>query len=214
MFPIEKENTQMRTRNESTINDILDFINDKYFLEKTVPTLQEIANEVGITKGAVSKYLSTMEERGLIERNGSHYGIATIKMKKAMKNTQYLPIVGDIACGTPILAEQNIESYLTISGDFLGAGNYFVLMAKGESMINAGIEDGDYVVIRQQPSAEEGQIVVAMVEDGEATLKRYYKDKRRKKVRLHAENDEMEDMFFDNIEIQGVAVKVIKNLED
>ena len=77
----------MRTRNESTINDILDFINDKYFLEKTVPTLQEIANEVGITKGAVSKYLSTMEERGLIERNGSHYGIATIKMKKAMKNT-------------------------------------------------------------------------------------------------------------------------------
>ena len=103
---------------------------------------------------------------------------------------------------------------MTISGDFLGAGNYFVLMAKGESMINAGIDDGDYVVIRQQPSAEEGQIVVAMVEDGEATLKRYYKDKRRKKVRLHPENDEMEDMFFDSIEIQGVAVKVIKNLED
>ena len=214
MFPIEKESSQMRTKNESTINDILDFINDKYFLEKSVPTLQEIADEVGITKGAVSKYLSTMEERGLIERNGSHYGIATIKMKKAMKNTKYLPIVGDIACGTPILAEQNIESYLTISGDFLGAGNYFVLMAKGESMINAGIEDGDYVVIRQQPSAEEGQIVVAMVEDGEATLKRYYKDKRRKKVRLHPENDDMEDMFFDNIEIQGVAVKVIKNLEN
>ena len=210
----KRENAQMRTRNETTITEILDFINDKYFSDKVVPTLQEIADAVGITKGAVSKYLSTMEERGLIEKNGSHYGIATIKMRKAMKSTQYLPIVGDIACGTPILAEQNIESYLSISGNFLGAGNHFVLMAKGNSMINVGIEDGDYVVVRQQPSAEEGQIIVAMTEDGECTLKRYYKDKRRRKIRLHPENDDMEDMYFDNIEIQGIAVKVIKNLEN
>ena len=69
-------------------------------------------------------------------------------------------------------------------------------------------------MVRQQPSAEEGQIVVAMVDDGECTLKRYYKDNERKQIRLHPENDDMKDMFFDNIEIQGVAVKVIKNLED
>lgn len=204
----------MRTRNETTITDILDFINDKYFSEKVIPTLQEIADEVGITKGAVSKYLSTMEERGLIEKNGSHYGITTQKIKKAMKTTQYLPIVGDIACGTPILAEQNIESYLTISGDFLGKGDYFVLMAKGDSMINAGINNGDYVVVRQQTTAEEGQIVVAMVEDGECTLKRYYSDRRNKRFRLHPENDKYEDMFYKEIAIQGVAVKVIKSLED
>jgi repressor LexA len=125
-----------------------------------------------------------------------------------------IPLVGNVAAGAPILAEQNIESYLTISGDFLGTGTYFVLKAKGPSMIKVGIENGDYVVIRQQPSAEEGQIVVAMTEDGECTLKRYYKDKRRKKIRLHPENDEMKDMFFDNIEIQGIAVKVIKNLDN
>ena len=129
-----------------------------------------------------------------------------------MKNTQYLPIVGDIACGTPILAEENIESYLTISGDFLGTGNFFVLKASGSSMINAGINDGDYVVVRQQNSADEGQIVVALVDD-EATLKRYYRDDKQKKIRLHPENDNMDDMYFDNIEIQGIAVKVIKDLE-
>ena len=204
----------MRTKNENTMQEIIDFINKRFFADRNVPSIQEIADEVGLNKSNVSRYLTAMEEKGMISRNGSYYGLETNSMKKVSRNLQQLPIVGDIACGTPILAEQNIESYLTISGDFLGAGNYFVLMAKGESMINAGIDDGDYVVIRQQPSAEEGQIVVAMVEDGEATLKRYYKDKRRKKVRLHPENDEMEDMFFDNIEIQGVAVKVIKNLED
>ena len=142
----------MRTKSETTMTEIIGVINDKFFSEKVVPTVQEIADEVGLTKGAISKYLTAMEERGLIIKNGSHYGIATQKMQKAMKNTQYLPIVGDVACGTPILAEQNIESYLTISGEFLGAGTYFVLRAKGDSMINAGINDGDYVVVTAKVS--------------------------------------------------------------
>lgn len=204
----------MRTKNENTMQEIIDFINARFFADRTVPSIQEIADEVGLNKSNVSRYLTTMEEKGMISRNGSYYGLETNSMKKVSRNLQQLPIVGDIACGTPILTEQNIESYLSISGNFLGAGNYFVLMAKGNSMINVGIEDGDYVVVRQQPSAEEGQIVVAMTEDGECTLKRYYKDKRRRKIRLHPENDDMEDMYFDNIEIQGIAVKVIKNLEN
>ena len=204
----------MRTKNENTMQEIIDFINARFFADRTVPSIQEIADEVGLNKSNVSRYLTTMEEKGMISRNGSYYGLETNSMKKVSRNLQQLPIVGDIACGTPILAEQNIESYLSISGNFLGAGNHFVLMAKGNSMINVGIEDGDYVVVRQQPSAEEGQIVVAMTEDGECTLKRYYKDKRRRKIRLHPENDDMEDMYFDNIEIQGIAVKVIKNLEN
>ena len=211
---IEKENPQMRTKNENTMQEIIDFINARFFADRTVPSIQEIADEVGLNKSNVSRYLTAMEEKGMISRNGSYYGLETNSMKKVSRNLQQLPIVGDIACGTPILAEQNIESYLSISGNFLGAGNHFVLMAKGNSMINVGIEDGDYVVVRQQPSAEEGQIVVAMTEDGECTLKRYYKDKRRRKIRLHPENDDMEDMYFDNIEIQGIAVKVIKNLEN
>ncbi len=203
----------MRSKNEETILNIIEYINEKFFTVREIPSVQEIADHIGVVKSTVSKYLTEMENRGLITRDNTHYSIETLKMKKTMKNTQQLPIVGNIACGTPILAEQNIESYLTISGDFLGTGRFFVLMAKGDSMINAGINDGDYVIVRQQPSAEEGQIVVAMVEDGECTLKRYYKDKRRKKIRLHPENEKMKDMFFDNIEIQGVALKVIKNID-
>ena len=203
----------MRSKNEETILNIIEYINVKFFTVREIPSVQEIADHIGVVKSTVSKYLTEMENRGLITRDNTHYSIETLKMKKTMKNTQQLPIVGNIACGTPILAEQNIESYLTISGDFLGTGTFFVLMAKGDSMINAGINDGDYVIVRQQPSAEEGQIVVAMVEDGECTLKRYYKDKRRKKIRLHPENEKMKDMFFDNIEIQGVALKVIKNID-
>jgi len=213
VFQIERIK-QMRTKNEETILNIIEYINEKFFTVREIPSVQEIADHIGIAKSSASRYLSLMESRGLVKRGDAYYSIQTLKIQKAMKNVQQLPIVGDIACGTPILAEQNIESYLTISGDFLGTGNFFVLMAKGNSMINVGIEDGDYVVIRQQPSADEGQIIVAMTEDGECTLKRYYKDRRRKKIRLHPENDEMEDMYYDNIEIQGVAVKVIKNLEN
>jgi repressor LexA len=79
-------------------------------------------------------------------------------------------------------------------------------------MINAGIQDGDFVIIRQQSTADEGQIVVAMTEDDECTLKRYYKDTKNKKIRLHPENDTMQDMYYDNIQIQGIAVKVLKDL--
>jgi len=132
---------------------------------------------------------------------------------KQMSNFHLIPVVGKIACGTPILAEQNIDSYMSISGNFLGAGEFFVLVAQGDSMINAGIDDGDYVVIRKQNTANEGQIVVALIDGEEATLKRFYIDKKKKKIRLHPENDNLKDMFYDTIDIQGIVVKVIKDVE-
>ena len=203
----------MRSKSEKIMNEIIDYVNKRFFEERVVPSVQEIADEIGLDKSNVSRYLCDMEEKGMITRNGSFYGLETASMKKVSRNLHQLPIVGDVACGTPILAEQNIESYLTISGSFLGTGNFFVLKAKGDSMINVGIEDGDYVIVRQQQTADEGQIVVAMVNDGDCTLKRYYVDKRRKKIRLHPENDSMEDMYFDKVDIQGIALKIIKNIE-
>ena len=202
----------MRTKNEDIIKEILDFINKTFFYEREVPSVQEIADHVGLAKSSASRYLSEMESRGLIRKSGSFYGLETKAMQKAMKNVNELAVVGHIACGTPILAEENIESYLTISGDFLGTGEFFALRAKGNSMINAGIDDGDIVVIKKQSAADEGQIVVAMVEDGDCTLKRYFIDRRKKKIRLHPENDNMEDMFYDKVEIQGIAVKIIKDI--
>ena len=132
-------------------------------------------------------------------------------MAKILADTVRVPIVGSIACGTPMLAEENIESYIPISSSILGTGNFFALHARGNSMVNANIEDGDFVIVRQQNTAEEGQIIVALIDD-EATLKRFYTDRRRRKVRLHPENDEMEDMYFDSIDIQGIVVKVIKDV--
>ena len=203
----------MRTKNESLMSAILDYINGRFFETQDVPTVQEIADEVGIAKSSASRYLSEMESRGMLRRSGAFYGIETTKMSKYMRGVCIMPMVGEIACGTPILAEENIESYLTVSGEFLGQGEFFALRAHGDSMIGAGINDGDYVVIRRQSTANEGQIVVAMVDDGECTLKRYYTDEKNKRIRLHPENASMEDMYFDEVEIQGVAVKVIKNID-
>ncbi len=202
----------MRTRSKEKMQEIIDCIDNKFFTQNEIPSLQEIADTVGLNKSNVSRYITEMQERGMITRDGSFYGLSTVKIKKAMCGIERLPIVGDIACGTPILAEENIQSYLTISGDFLGTGSHFVLKANGNSMIDAGINDGDYVVVRQQSTAEQGQIVVALTDDGEVTLKRYYIDGDRKQIRLHPENNELSDMHYDNITIQGIAIKVIKDL--
>jgi repressor LexA len=203
----------MRSKSADIMNEILNYINEVFFDTREVPTVQDIADKVGIAKSSASRYLSEMESRGMLYRNSAFYGIETTKMKKAMKRISLMPVVGEIACGTPILAEENIESYLSISPDFLGPGEFFVLKAKGDSMINVGIHDGDLVIIRKQSTADEGQIVVALTEEGECTLKKYYLDKRRRKIRLHPENDEMKDMYFDTIQIQGVAVKIIQDIK-
>lgn len=205
----------MRSKNQELISEILSYIDRVYDKENKAPSMQEIADRIGLSKSMVSRYISEMVEKGLIERGTGHYSLITPYIKKVMPGNQRVPIVGKIACGTPILAEENIESYLTISGSFLGAGEHFVLVAQGESMINVGIEDGDYVVIRKQNTANEGQIVVALIDNEEATLKRFYIDKRKKKIKLHPENDELKDMFYeyDRVNIQGIAIKVIKNIE-
>ena len=200
----------MRTKNQEVMYEIISIINDTFLKTSKTPSLQEISDRIGLSKGTISKYVTEMIQKGMLERTGDHHGLMTKDMK-ADKGFNRLPIVGNIACGSPILAEQNIESYLTISGSFLGVGEFFVLIAKGDSMINVGIDDGDYVVIRKQSTANEGQIVVALIED-EATLKRFYIDKRKKKIRLHPENEDLEDMYYDSIDIQGIAVKVIKNI--
>lgn len=201
----------MKVMSESVFNSIIEFIDEYFFTNNTVPTMQEIADAIKLNKSNVSRNLQVMKERGLIETTGGWRGIRTKKMAKILADTVRVPIVGSIACGTPMLAEENIESYIPISSSILGTGNFFALHARGNSMVNANIEDGDFVIVRQQNTAEEGQIIVALIDD-EATLKRFYTDRRRRKVRLHPENDEMEDMYFDSIDIQGIVVKVIKDV--
>ena len=201
----------MRTKNQELMTKMINFIDSEYQKNGSAPTLREIASEFNITSACVSHYLTEMKEKGLIQSSGKSRGVKTSKMQSMLNEVSYLPVVGSIACGTPILAEENIEKYLPVPNDFLGAGKFFILRANGNSMIKVGIEDGDYVIVKQQETAEIGQIVVALIND-EATLKRYYLDNGKQQVRLHPENDEMKDMYFKNIVIQGIAVKVIKDL--
>lgn len=201
----------MQHKSSDLMNNIIEFIDNDYSLKGRVPTMQEIANHFNISKGCVSKYIKVMADNDLIENKGGSRGIVTKSMQMTRLDTVQVAVVGSIACGKPLLAEENIENYLPIPKAFLGKGKYFILKASGNSMINSGICDGDYVIVKQQEYAEDGQIVVALIDD-EATLKRFYRDDKLKKIRLHPENNRMKDMYFDSIVIQGVAVKVIKDL--
>ncbi len=202
----------MRSKDINKMNSIIEFIENSYMETNTVPSITEIADYMGMEKGNVSRYLSDMQERGMIDLERGLRNARTQNMDKVRNLIDQVPVVGEIACGTPILAQENIESYVYFSRALLGDGKFFALKTKGDSMINAGINSGDIVIVKQQTMADEGQIVVALIDD-EATLKRYYKDKKKRKVRLHPENDEMEDMYFDSIEIQGIVKKVLKDVE-
>ena len=122
------------------------------------------------------------------------------------------PILGKVSCGVPKFAEENIEEYVRLPVALFGRGQFFILRANGDSMIEADINDGDLVLIRQQNYADEGQIVVALMDD-EATLKRYYPEPENQRIRLHPENCQLDDIFVSDCIIQGVAVKVLKDLE-
>lgn len=201
----------MRTKNLDLMNNIVEFVNQEYYSCSKTPSMQEIADHFHISKSLVFYYIKDMKEKGLIDYDGSARGIKTPSMEKVNDDVELVPLVGSIACGPQMLAEENIEKYLPIPKGLLGRGKHFALIASGDSMINAGINNGDCVFIRKQDTAEIGQIVVALI-GNETTLKRYYLDEKRKQVRLHPENDNMEDMFFKTIQIQGVAVKVMKDL--
>ena len=202
----------MRSKSTELMDKIIDYIDNKYFSEGYVPSVREIAAALEISKSCVSNYISEMESKGMIEKSTGWHSLKTNTIRKVNSEMVYLPVVGDVACGNLRYAVENIEKYIPMPKSLLGNGKYHILVAKGDSMINAGIHDGDYVIIKEQDYANEGQIIVALV-DGEATLKRYYIDTKKRKIRLHPENEKFEDMFYDSVRIQGVAVKIIKDIE-
>lgn len=202
----------MRCKNFELMNKIINYIDKSYLDNGSIPSMREIASALGMSKSSVCDYIAEMKEKGMIENNGNWRGTKTQNISKLQNNVSYVPLLGRVACGLPIFAEENIEEYLPIPSKILGNGNHFILKAKGDSMINAGINDGDYIIVRQQDTAEIGQIVIALIDD-EATLKRYYVDNEKNQIRLHAENQNYQDMFFDNVLIQGIAVKIIKDIE-
>lgn len=188
---------------------IENFINDyKESSGGVAPTTYEIAAAIGLSQSTVAKYLKTMRDNGTIEYGGSR-NISTPQSRRDAGEYCRVPVLGAVSCGLPKLAEENIEEYVKLPISFLGHGSFFALRAKGDSMINAGIDDGDLVLVREQNSAEYNQIVVALVED-EATLKRFRPENGI--FRLHAENPAYDDIIVESCIVQGVAVKVIKDI--
>lgn len=200
----------MRTKNPENFKMIEEFINNYTEKNGVSPTVREIHAGTGLAVGTVSRYLSFMRENGMIDYSGCR-NITTRETMITRNESTKVPVLGAISCGVPKFAEENIEEYVRLPIALFGKGDYFILRANGDSMIEANIEHGDLVVVRKQNYAEEGQIVVALMEE-EATLKRYYPEPELRRVRLHPENSAMEDIVVRDCIIQGVAVKVIKDL--
>lgn len=194
-------------KSEQRMKAICDFIEEYWFDYRRSPTLDMIATAIGTVKSNVYKYISEMERLGMIQRDGR--SINVIAKVPANPKLIRVPILGNVSCGTPEYAEENYEEYVPLPTALFGEGSFFILRASGVSMIEAGIEPGDLVVVKKQSTAEDGDIVVALI-DGETTLKRFYKDEKVKCIRLHPENKALDDILVKGCFIQGVAKHVIK----
>lgn len=201
----------MGNRKEDGINKVKQYIKSFIDEHNVSPTTYEISSGTGIPRTTVTRYLHELRECGTIKSNGNKHRNIVTADREPLGRSVRVPVLGSVSCGVPKFAEENIEEYVQLPVSLFGDGDFYLLRADGDSMINIGIEAGDLVLIRQQGFADEGQIVVALVED-EATLKRYYPEPQNRRVRLHPENDCLEDIFVDDCIIQGVAVKVVKDL--
>lgn len=200
----------MRTKDEQLFATIMSFI-DSYTEENGCsPTVREISEATEISRSTVARYLQELIAGGRVMSNGRR-SYVTDTERLYRRDFIRVPLLGEVACGLPVYAEENIEDYVQLPTALFGSGDFYMLRANGYSMIDVGITSGDYVLIRRQDTAEPGEIVVALVED-EATLKRYYPEPERHRIRLHPENKVMDDIYVPHCEIQGIAVKVLKDL--
>ncbi|MBP5271316.1 MAG: repressor LexA [Clostridia bacterium] len=197
----------MKSISEERLAAVKDFITGYFDRRGRSPSLTEIAAGTGIAQTSVYRCLHALADRGDLVFDGGRRNL----LPAGCGETVRVPVLGRIVCGIPAYAEENIEEYVRLPVAVFGRGEYFLLRAYGDSMVGAGICDGDLVVVSRQNFASPGDVVVALAGD-ETTLKRYYPEPEKKRVRLHPENPSMEDILLPSCEIQGVAVKVIKDI--
>jgi len=183
------------------------------------PTIRELGKHLGIKSlRGVTAHLDAIAKKGFLKREPRARSISLLDVMAPFEHAIRVPIVGRIRAGAPVLAQEHVESHVVIDGGWLGVSaatattEHFALKVQGDSMITAGILSGDYVIVRQQPTAENGEIVVALVGD-EATVKRFFKEDDR--IRLQPENPAMEPLLFDKeqpVEILGKVVAVFRKL--
>jgi repressor LexA len=198
---------------------VLEFIDVEVRERGYPPSVREIGEAVGLSSSStVHAHLAALQDKGFLKRDPTKPRAMELVYDSSSgtaierRPVRHIPLVGNVAAGTGVLADQNIEETIPVPEDFTGAGQLFMLRVRGESMVEAGILDGDYVVVRQQQTAEPSDIVVAGIPGEEATVKTYLR--RRGKIVLRPENPTMAEMVFDpaDVAIYGKVVTLLRRL--
>jgi len=209
-------------KSEQRQNDILDFMKKTIAAKGYSPTVREICQALKIkSTSTVHSDIKALEEKGLVRKDPSKPRTVLPVSNEYLKtqvqesdiNTVSLPVIGRVAAGEPILAEQNIVDEMPMPARFVGPGNNFILTVHGDSMVNVGINDGDYLIVQESHEASNGEIVVAIVNDtfeSGATVKRFYKEEDH--VRLQPENDFMDPIISTDVTVVGKVKGVFRYL--
>jgi repressor LexA len=204
----------MRTKDQGTLDTILKFVSKYYQENHVAPTISEVAEGVGVARSTTHRYLQELNERGLLDYSR---GILSAPKSAKMK-TAYVsaPLVGSIRCGSPDEEQEYVEEYVSLPVSMFGKGDFYILRAKGDSMVDAGIDEDDLLVIERNCPASKGDIVVALDDENQNTLKRYAGyDEDEECYLLAYENEEAypnEVIKVKSFQVQGVARHVIKSL--
>ncbi|TRM12479.1 transcriptional repressor LexA [Lentibacillus cibarius] len=207
--------TKLSKRQEA----ILDFIKERVSEKGYPPSVREIAEAVGLASSStVHGHLARLESKGYIRRDPTKpRAIEVLDLSDEShiprEEARYAPVIGKVTAGLPITAVENIEQFVPLPGSISGGTEekLFVLIIEGESMIEAGILDEDMVIVRQQSTAQNGDIVVAMTDEDEATVKRFFKEQDH--IRLQPENATMDPLIYPNVTILGKVVGLYRNID-
>lgn len=199
---------EITDRQKQVLNYISAFTEENSF----PPTVREISNHFGISLRAIQDHLIALQKKGFLsesnKRSRSIKVLSDLREKESKLFVGKVPLLGTVAAGKPLLSEENLDGYVNLTEPFVRPGkSYFALRVRGESMINAGILDGDLAVIEQTSTALDGQIIVAVIDDA-ITLKRYYKESER--VRLQPENPAFKAIYCQDVRIVGILSNIVR----
>ena len=192
--------------------EILNFISDYQAENSYPPTVREIGDHFGVSIRAVQDHITALQKKGFITQTQKKSRSIKVLVDERQKDQgmfmEKVPLIGTIAAGKPLLCEENYEGYVTLTEPFIRPGkNYFALHVRGQSMINAGILEGDLAIIEQTSTATDGQIVVAVIDDA-ITLKRYFKEPAR--IRLQPENPAFHPIYCQDVRIVGILTNLVR----
>ncbi|MBS7295253.1 MAG: transcriptional repressor LexA [Treponema sp.] len=199
---------EITERQKEVLNYISAFTEENSF----PPTVREISTHFGISLRAIQDHLAALQKKGYLsesnKRSRSIKVLSDLREKESKLYVGKVPLLGTVAAGKPLLSEENLDGYVNLTEPFVRPGkSYFALRVRGESMINAGILDGDLAVIEQSSTALDGQIIVAVIDDA-ITLKRYYKESER--VRLQPENPAFQAIYCQDVRIVGILSNIVR----